>query len=335
MFPRRAQRYTSDMQQPMIKCSPGEIKIRNIKEILPLEEIEDKFPGPVWSGGRNKGKKKDVLAWMSTKIEALEKENEGQGKRAAEKVLLWKVVRVLLENDGVLEGNPEVDKAVRGVLTPEVLAGPDGDLGGDHGGSFTMVGDISANMQGPSADRVDPEAVRMIKTNLLKGDRTAAVWHAADKRLWSHALLIASTVGKDLWKQVVQEFVKHEVKTLGEGVESLAVLYEILAGNWAESVDELVSASTRVGVPMLGGAPNGSGNVEEKLDRWRETLGLVLNNRSPGDAEAILALGKLLVGYGRVEAGHIWYVLLLAVYGLLADMLRIALYLLARAPWAV
>lgn len=333
MFPRRAQRYTSDMQQPMIKCSPGEIKIRNIKEILPLEEIEDKFPGPVWSGGRNKGKKKDVLAWMGTKIEVLEKESEGQGKRAAEKVLLWKVVRVLLENDGVLEGSPEVDKAIRGVLTPEVVAGPDGDLGGDHGGSFTMVGDISANMQGPSADRVDPEAVRMIKTNLLKGDRTAAVWHAADKRLWSHALLIASTVGKDLWKQVVQEFVKHEVKTLGEGVESLAVLYEILAGNWAESVDELVSASTRVGVPMLGGAPNGNGNVEEKLDRWRETLGLVLNNRSPGDAEAILALGKLLVGYGRVEAGHIWYVLPLAVYGLLADMLRIALYLLARVPW--
>lgn len=335
MFPRRAQRYTSDMQQPMIKCSPGEIKIRNIKEILPLEEIEGKFPGPVWSGGKNKGKKKDVLAWMSTKIEALEEGSEGQGKRAAEKVLLWKVVRVLLENDGVLEGNPEVDKAVRGVLTPEVVAGPDGDISGDLGGSFTMVGDISANMQGPSADRVDPEAVRMIKTNLLKGDRTAAVWHAADKRLWSHALLIAGTVGKDLWKQVVQEFVKHEVKTLGEGVESLAVLYEILAGNWAESVDELVSASTRVGVPMLGGAPNGNVNVEEKLDRWRETLGLVLNNRSPGDAEAILALGKLLVGYGRVEAGHIWYVLLLAVYGLLADMLGIAFYLLARVLWAV
>lgn len=333
MFPHRAQRYTSDMQQPMIKCSPGEVKIKNIKEILPLEEIEGKFPGPVWSGGRNKGKKKDVLAWMGTKIEALERESEGQGKRVVEKVLLWKVIRVLLESDGVLEGNPEVDRAVRSVLTPEIVAGPDGDFNG--GGSFTMVGDISANMQGPSADRVDPEAVRNIKTNLLRGDRTAAVWHAADKRLWSHALLIAGTVGKDLWKQVVQEFVKHEVKTLGEGVESLAVLYEIFAGNWAESVDELVSASTRVGIPMIGGAPNGCENVEEKLDRWRETLGLVLNNRSPGDAEAILALGKLLVGYGRVEAGHIWYAISSFVCGSWANMWRIALYLLVRDPWAV
>lgn len=308
MFPRRAQRYTSDMQQPMIKCSPGEVKIRNIKEILPLEEIEGKFPGPAWSDGksRNKNKKKEMLPWMSSRIEALEREVAGKGKRAEEKVLLWKVVRVLLENDGVLEGNAEVEKAVRAVLTPEVVADIDSGVNGGHA-SFTMVGDISANMQGPSADRADPEAVRHIKMNLLKGDRIAAVWHAADKRLWSHALLIAGTVGKDLWKQVVQEFVKHEVKTLGEGVESLAVLYEIFAGNWAESVDELVSASTRVGVPMLGGAPNGV-DVEGKLDRWRETLGLVLNNRSPGDSEAILALGKLLVSYGRVEAGHIWYV---------------------------
>lgn len=332
MFPRRAQRYMSDMQQPMIKCSPGEVKIKNIKEILPLEENEGKFPGPAWTGGRNKGKKKDVLAWMGGKIEALEREIEGQGKRAEEKLLLWKVVRVLLENDGVLEGNLEVEKVVRGVLTPEVVSDLDGGVNGG-GGSFTMVGDISANMQGPSTDRVDPEAVRNIKTNLLKGDRTAAVWHAADKRLWSHALLIAGTVGKDLWKQVVQEFVKHEVKTLGEGVESLAVLYEIFAGNWAESIDELVSASTRVGVPMLGGAPNGGVNVEEKLDRWRETLGLVLNNRSPGDAEAILALGKLLVAYGRIEAGHIWYILLPLICCLVTDRWGIALSLLDRDLW--
>ncbi|KAI5849612.1 Sec23-binding domain of Sec16-domain-containing protein [Morchella snyderi] len=307
MFPRRAQRYSSDGLQPMIKCSPGEVKVKNIRDILPLKEIEGKFPGPAWNGSKNKGKKKEMLPWMTSRVEALESELGGQGKRAEEKILLWKVVRLLLEYDGVLEGNSEVEKAVRVVLTPEVLTEEGSDASVGYG-SFTMVGDISANMQGPSADRVDPEAVRSIKTNLLKGDRTAAVWHAADKRLWSHALLIAGTVGKDLWKQVVQEFVKHEVKTLGEGVESLAVLYEIFAGNWAESVDELVSASTRIGVPMYGGVPNGADDVEDKLDRWRETLGLVLNNRSPGDSEAILALGRLLVSYGRIEAGHICYI---------------------------
>jgi hypothetical protein len=103
--------------------------------------------------------------------------------------------------------------------------------------------------------------------------------------------------------------VKHEVKSLGEEADSLAALYEIFAGNYQESVDELVSPSTRLGMPMLGGpARNGTANIDQKLDRWRETLALVLSNRSPSDTEAILALGRLLVGYGRVEAGHIWYV---------------------------
>ena len=226
-------------------------------------------------------------------------------------MLLWKIVNVLLENDGVLEGNPEVEKAVRAILTPEAVTGD----GIDEQGSFSIVGEMSANIQGPTMDRVDAEAVKTIKANLLKGNREAAVWHAVDRRLWSHALLISGTVGRDLWKQVVQEFVKHEVKTLGEETDSLAALYEVFAGNCQESVDELVSASARLGMPMLGSAmQNGGVNIDQKLDRWRETLGLVLSNRSPGDVEAILALGRLLVGYGRVEAGHIWYVSLSSIF---------------------
>ena len=43
------------------------------------------------------------------------------------------------------------------------------------------------------------------------------------------------------------------------------------------------------------------------LDRWRETLGLVLSNRSTDDSQALNALGKLLSGYGRAEAAHICF----------------------------
>ncbi|PWW72511.1 hypothetical protein C7212DRAFT_360116 [Tuber magnatum] len=304
-FPKRVQRYTSDMQQPVIKCSPGEVKIRSIKEILPFEKSESKFPGPAWSGSRstNKAKKKELLTWFTDKIGDLERRAQGEGTRAEEKVLLWKVVRTLLENDGVLEGNPEVEKTVRALLSPETME----DGTGDHG-AFSAVGDTSLTTQNPSVERADPQAVKTIKNNLLKGDRAAAVWHAVDHKLWSHALLISGTVGRDLWKQVVQEFVKNEVKTLGEGADSLAALYETFAGNWEECVDELVSASVRMGMPMLGGASrSGSLNIDEKLNRWRETLGLILSNRSPGDAESIMALGKLLVGYDRVEAGHTCY----------------------------
>jgi hypothetical protein len=48
---------------------------------------------------------------------------------------------------------------------------------------------------------------------LLKGDRVAAIRHAMNENLWSHALIIASCVNKDLWKEVVTEFVKHEMGT--------------------------------------------------------------------------------------------------------------------------
>ena len=308
-FPKRVQMYTSDMQQPMIKCSPGEVKIRSIKEFLPFEESEGRFPGPAWSGSKstNKAKKKELLTWFTDKIGDLERRAQGEGTKAEEKVLLWKIVRTLLENDGVLEGNPEVEKTVRAILSPETVE----EGMGDHG-AFSAVGDMSSITHGPSIERADPQAIKTIKSNLLKGDRAAAVWHAVDRKLWSHALLISGTVGRDLWKQVVQEFVKNEVKMLGEDADSLAALYETFAGNWEECVDELVSASARMGMPMLGGASrSGSVNIDEKLDRWRETLGLILSNRSPGDAESIMALGKLLVGYDRVEAGHIWYVIFL------------------------
>jgi hypothetical protein len=118
--------------------------------------------------------------------------------------------------------------------------------------------------------------------------------------------LISGTVGKDLWKRVVEEFVKSEVKTLGEGSESLAVLYATLAGNWEESVDELIPPSARMGMPMLSTSRGQEQSLDDRLGKWRETLALILSNRSPGDQASILALGRLLANYGWVAASHIW-----------------------------
>ena len=48
-------------------------------------------------------------------------------------------------------------------------------------------------------------------------------------------------------------------------------------------------------------------NALDGLDKWKETLSLVINNRSPGDHGALMALGRLLQDYGRVEAAHICF----------------------------
>ena len=186
--------------------------------------------------------------------------------RMDEKVLLWKLVSLLVEHDGVLEGKPVVEEAVRNLLT---VATPVNQL--PKGNKFST--DLP--------DAFDVNALSTLRTHLYDGDREKAVWHAADQRLWAHALLIASTLPRETWKQVVQEFVRKEIRKAGEPI---AALYQVFAGNWEESIDELVPVSARAGFQMVSAHGNGTPkDALAGLDKWRETLLLVLNNRSPSD----------------------------------------------------
>ncbi len=309
-FPKDVPRYGMNQTAPMIIRSPGGVKVRSIKDLDPLQPRLTSFPGPL----KGKSKKKEVLAWLSSGIDILEQNVAylktthnltHEDKRTKERILLWKILRVLVEYDGTLEGSPAVEKAVRAVLSPgiddEVTSAPLYATGAE-------LSSISRSSAAPKADPVDPTAVDQLRKHLLRGEREKAVWEAVDKRLWAHAMLISNTVSRDLYKQVAQEFVQKEVKNIGDNTESLAALYEIFAGNFEESIDELVPPSARAGFQMIStsnAAP--SKDALDGLDRWRETLGLVLSNRSIDDAQALNALGKLLSGYGRAEAAHICF----------------------------
>ena len=312
-FPKDVPRYGMNQSAPMIIRSPGVVKIRNIKDTDPLQERLTSFPGPL----KGKSKKKEVVSWLSSGIEMLEHSASylrsvsnlsHEDKRTEERILLWKILRVFIENDGMLEGTPAVDKAVRAVLSPGI---------DDENPGSTPLYATGAELSGIShsststtrADPVDPTAVDELRKHLLRGEREKAVWEAVDKRLWAHAMLISNTVSKELYKQVAQEFVQKEVKNMGGDTESLAALYEIFAGNFEESIDELVPPSARAGFQMVSTstAAGPSKDALDGLDRWRETLGLVLSNRSTDDSQALNALGKLLSGYGRAEAAHICY----------------------------
>ncbi|KAF2128715.1 hypothetical protein P153DRAFT_367072 [Dothidotthia symphoricarpi CBS 119687] len=311
-FPKQIPRYGGGTSAPMVKCSPGEIKIQNVKDLFPLSENVVKFPGPL----KSKGKKKDVSAWLSSRIDAMENELKSPGlehsmeeedlKRLEDKSLLWKIMQVLVDNDGQLEG-PAAVTAVKKILSPEEADSSDADA------SFSTPADIvgrsRTNTLTLQAEPLDPRAIEDIQKMLTKGDREKAVWHAVDQRLWGHAMLLSSTLNKDIWKQVVQEFVRKEVKKVGRNSQALAVLYEVFAGNHEDCIDELVPASARAGFQMV--STDGAGaaqNTQQGLNKWRETVALVLNNRSEGDASALLSLGKLLEQYGRVEAAHLCFI---------------------------
>ncbi|KAI2466506.1 Sec23-binding domain of Sec16-domain-containing protein [Annulohypoxylon bovei var. microspora] len=320
-------RYGISQALPMIVRSPGKVKVKHLRDIQPLEERLAKFPGPL----KSKSKKKEIVAWLSAGIDGLEmglpnvsfyQTVSHENKRAVERVLLWKILRVLVENDGLLEGNPTVDKAVRDVITPGLDANnPELASAISTGADLTGLSSPVTSMQ---ADAVDSTVTEQIRYHLLSGDREKAVWAAVDKRLWGHAMLISNAMqSPDLYKKVAQEFIKKEVNYPGRGNESLAALYGVLSGNFEESVDELVPVHARAGLQLMSTSASigASQDALAGLDRWRETLGLILSNRSFGDAQALRALGNLLSGYGRAEAAHICYIFArnCAVFGGLDD----------------
>lgn len=309
-FPKHVPRYSNAQASPMILCAVGEVKIQSVKDICPLDETIAKYPGPL----KGKSKKKELLVWMNAHIERLESAVKGNSiallsdstKRQQEKILLWKVMHVFVEQDGRLEGNESVTSELRKVLGASTDATSDS-------GNLTAGPDVSRPVLPISPviqpDAVYPQAVGELRAHLSKGEREKAAWHAVDHRLWAHALLISSTLDKTVWKNVVQEFVRQEVKKMGGNTKALAALYEVFAGNWEESIDELVPPSARAGFQMVSTAANHgqSRNALDGLDQWQETLLLVLSNRSDGDINALVALGRLLADYGRMEAAHVCF----------------------------
>lgn len=310
-FPKHIPRYAAGQTAPMIKCSPGEVKLQDGK-ILPLNDDLATFPGPL----KSKSKKKEVIEWLQKQIQQLEFDRNSSYDSGAlpdprirheEKILLWKIVRVLVEHDGVVDGNPSAENAVRTILSPELTPGYDATIPLQPFNT-SLVGIMQRGSRTIN-ETGKAETVEELRKQLLHGQREQAVWHAVDNRLWAHAMLLASTLDRSIWKQVSQEFVRQEVKTLGDNTESLSALYQIFAGNWDESMDELVPPSARAGLQMVSktASTGPTKNALDGLDRWRETLTLILSNRTPDDGNALVSLGQLLAGYGRTEAAHICY----------------------------
>ena len=312
-FPKQIPRYAAGQASPMFKCSPGEVKVQDGK-ILPLDEDVKTFPGPL----KSKSKKKEILEWLQTKISQLEGGERPSPhsatlpdprKRHVEKILLWRIIRALVECDGVVETKSSAEDAVRTILSPELSYG-DSASATLQTFNAPLLGISGREGSHSIANPVSPAIIEELRKLLLHGEREKAVWYAVDNRLWGHAMLLSSTLDKDTWKQVSQEFVRQEVKTFADNTESLAALYQVFAGNWDESMDQLVPPSARAGLQMVSktAAAGPTKNALDGLDRWRETLTLILSNSSADDDKALLSLGQLLSGYGRIEAAHVCFI---------------------------
>ncbi|KAL8693642.1 MAG: hypothetical protein Q9218_001552 [Villophora microphyllina] len=308
-FPKQIPRYTAGYAFPMIKCSPGEVKVQ-CGNAGTLDDHIGKFPGPL----KSKGKRKELLAWLQQKVDALEKAQATVAptsqlpdslKRHEEKILLWKVMQIFVEYDGIVSRNSKAESAVRAILSPGAgESDGTGSVSSFRGGLPSAISKSDGSHA--VAEPADPGTMESIRRLLLNGEREKAVWQAVDRRMWAHAMVLASTLEKSVWKQVLHEFTRLEVRPFGNNTESLAALYEVFAGNWEESIDELVPPSARAGLQMVSkvASTGPTRNALDGLDKWRETLTLILSNRTTDDESALIALGRLLGGYGRIEAAH-------------------------------
>ncbi|RMZ83653.1 hypothetical protein DV738_g983, partial [Chaetothyriales sp. CBS 135597] len=307
-FPKQIPRYTQGSLRPQIRRIGGDISIRPSKDVVPLPDHIVSFPGPL----KSKSKKKEVLAWLTASIARLESESSGllpdPRRLHEERILLVKILRSLVEHDGALDTGPGPIKSVNAILAPEIHA-VDEATATQYRANDVLSGIYHPSGTSAKADAIDSMGLEVLRKHLLRGNRHDAVWHAVDSRLWSHALIIASTLSPEVWRQVVQEFVKQEVKPAGANTESMSALYEIFAGNMADAPDQLVPPSARAGLQMLStldqSAP--ARNALDGLDRWRETLTLIINNRTQGDQQALVSLGRLLAQYSRTHAAHICF----------------------------
>lgn len=93
---------------------------------------------------------------------------------------------------------------------------------------------------------VRKSALDKLSDFLIQGERKKAYHHALDEKLWAHAMVIASSLDKDSFKEVVTEFVRTEfgdapgqskiaASAISNGREPLRVAYNFFAGQGANS----------------------------------------------------------------------------------------------------
>lgn len=189
----------------------------------------------------------------------------------------------------------------------------------------------------PNQEVVSPlrssASLDVLQDILRSGDRTGAVRYAMSVNLWAHALVISSCVNKELWKEAVNGFVSQELTTGGgdlqaNGREALRVLYALFSGQTQSAITELIPLTLRAPIDerqdetqvaddqfVTGASLSLMKPIEEpkisssSLGQWRDTLVMILSNRTSGDQTAISSLGDLLLKEGWVEAAHICYLL--------------------------
>lgn len=220
------------------------VKIQKLADVLPTESSGlDSFPGPLFmdtgstsASGKAK-KKKDLVTWLTVRIDESQQErnylgpgaNEDAKAKAEQKTIALQLLKSLLEHDGKLTGTPQIDQLVQQTLVPHLITSQQSTA------SFAVASDLSKRTSDAPHAALSQATSRDLDTlqmHLLKGEKREAVNYALNNRLYTHALVIASGTDKSLLAEVVKDFLAFELSgSMATGREPLKVAYSLLAGS--------------------------------------------------------------------------------------------------------
>ncbi|KAI8389329.1 Sec23-binding domain of Sec16-domain-containing protein [Blakeslea trispora] len=307
MFPRSV----TDYYTSTVKSQAGSVQIRRMTKPngTPL--------GPVLLDPKMslKQKKKQISDYIQHRLTLLTEQHNTMATGSIEfhqstnQWLLWKLVQVMLETDGTVNDKDKMDQAILHVLRPE-------NQTKEQTNYFSLPDAIHVDQHDLS-----DQMLKKIEQLLLEGDRRGAVDYAIQEDLWAHALIISSCVDRQLWQQVIQQFVDREMNATPEMAQkrvfhpiagnnqALRVMYALFSGTGALAIQEFVKldvqhVNTTYGLQTV--TPRIDSN---QLIHWRTTVAMILANRTARDQEALAALGDLMKQQGWIEVAHICYLL--------------------------
>ena len=76
-----------------------------------------------------------------------------------------------------------------------------------------------------------PAQLAHLSRMLVSGDKREAAQYAAGAGLWSHALIISSSIDQDLWREIVSRFASAELGAVVLGTAAMKASYALFSGS--------------------------------------------------------------------------------------------------------
>ncbi|CAO3654192.1 unnamed protein product [Cunninghamella echinulata] len=317
------------------KRLPGAIQLKSIKDTLvnhPL--LSKKFDesllsvSPVLSDPNFsiKNKKKQVIGFMEQRINEFKNEASANQLDVNTKILLWTLVKMMIEHDGSLLDSETSMKYITSLFQSNMEIKNDTNSFSVPAYNGQLYDGQQQQQNGQIIEDDRSEVVLdKLQNYLEQGDRRGAVIYAMQEDLWSHALVISSCVDRELWQTVVRGFTQRDLAmstalkqervyhNITGNRQALRVLYALFSGSGATAMSEFITTDKQQNHNLgnhLQQQQQPTPQLEEhELSKWKETLGLILANRTARDFEAITSLGDILVRHGWVYAAHVCYIL--------------------------